>query len=333
MSISGKTFGSWVVIKDVGNSKWLCRCKCGKYKEVKKYSLIHGKSKSCGCSYKYTINIGDVYNNLLVESSYLDKERQRTVYICKCLLCGNTKQVLGKDLARGKVKSCGCLVRSINGQSKTRLYSIWKAMTNRCQNKMHKAYNRYGGRGIICMWQTFEEFKHDMYDSYLAHVKEFGEKNTTIDRIDPNGNYCKENCRWATYKVQNNHLRPRIDREDILGERFGRLVVQALDTTKTKAYYICKCDCGNEVVVIRNSLLDGMTRSCGCLHRDRCSSDDSWFINKKFNKLTVIDFAYIKNRRKYYRCICDCGNLTVARGSDLKNGHKKTCGKCKKESV
>lgn len=263
------------------------------------------------------------------------KDKSDTYAYCQCA-CGNKKWVRFRDLSRGHTKSCGCLAKSANGLSRTRIYRIWNSMKERCLNPNCGNYKYYGGRGIMidALWlDNFLNFYNDMYDSYLAHVKEFGEKNTTIDRIDPNGNYCKENCRWATYKVQNNHLRPRIDREDILGERFGRLVVQALDTTKTKAYYICKCDCGNEVVVIRNSLLDGMTRSCGCLHRDRCSSDDSWFINKKFNKLTVIDFAYIKNRRKYYRCICDCGNLTVARGSDLKNGHKKTCGKCKKESV
>lgn len=263
------------------------------------------------------------------------KDKNDTYAYCQCA-CGNKKWVRFRDLCRGHTKSCGCLAKSIDGLSRTRIYRIWRGMKQRCFNPNFRGYKYYGGRGIAVddLWaDNFLNFYSDMFESYCNHVKVHGEKNTTLDRIDPNGNYCKDNCRWATYKEQNSHLRPRIDREDILGKRFGRLVVQALDTTKTKAYYICKCDCGNEVVVIRNSLLDGMTRSCGCLHRDRCSSDDSWFINKKFNKLTVIDFAYIKNHRKYYRCICDCGNLTVSRGSDLKNGHKKTCGKCKKESV
>ena len=52
------------------------------------------------------------------------------------------------------------------------------------------------------LWNSFEEFKNDMYESYVAHVKEYWERDTTIDRIDPSWNYCKENCRWATIKEQ-----------------------------------------------------------------------------------------------------------------------------------
>ena len=52
------------------------------------------------------------------------------------------------------------------------------------------------------LWNSFEEFKNDMYESYLAHVKEYWEKDTTIDRINPYKDYCKENCRWATIKEQ-----------------------------------------------------------------------------------------------------------------------------------
>ena len=55
------------------------------------------------------------------------------------------------------------------------------------------------------MWNSFEEFRGDMEDSFNKHIQKHGAKNTTIDRIDSSGNYSKENCRWATYKVQNDN--------------------------------------------------------------------------------------------------------------------------------
>ena len=93
-----------------------------------------------------------------------------------------------------------------HGMYGTRFYNIFKSIKSRCNNKNTREYNFYGGRGIKIIWIDFLSFKNDMYESYLEHLK--NNSYTSIDRYpDKNGNYCKENCRWATQKEQTRNTR------------------------------------------------------------------------------------------------------------------------------
>ena len=99
-----------------------------------------------------------------------------------------------------------------HGMKGTRFYRIWVGMKTRCYNPKHPWYKHYGARGIVTCeeWKKFDNFMHDMLGTYNQHVTDFGEVNTSIDRINPDIGYNKQNCRWATKLEQSNNARNNI---------------------------------------------------------------------------------------------------------------------------
>lgn len=164
---------------------------------------------------------GNRYGRLTVVCRAGSNKKGIAKWLCKCD-CGGETIVLGSKLRRGETKSCGCFeqeTRVSNGHkrmqpthnmSRLRLYDVWHGMKARCYRKTHPYYKDYGGRGIsVC-----DEWANDFY-AFAAWALSHGydEKapkgKCTLDRIDPDGDYCPENCRFADMVVQQNNRRDR----------------------------------------------------------------------------------------------------------------------------
>jgi len=178
----------------------------------------------------------------ICDSDVRDRSRQK-FYRFRCD-CGVEKDIGPAAVRRGEVVSCGCYARMRRKESNTKhgmvgtpTYNTWDSMIQRCTNPNNKRYVDYGGRGItVCAeWFDFSNFLKDM------GIKPSG---TSIDRIDNNGGYCKENCKWSdVYEQAKNKRVPVVNTSGCVGVSYNKLkkkwmsYITRFGKTKFLGYY------------------------------------------------------------------------------------------------
>lgn len=158
------------------------------------------------------IKIGEKYNGLTVVEEPYSTGKGRKVK-CQCE-CGNIVDVGVWHLTSGNTKYCGCRLNTKDRKSNykhglchSRLNNIWYKMKYRCENPNYKEYEYYGGRGIkVC-----DEWKNDFLSFYNWAINNGYQDGLSIDRINTNGNYSPDNCKWATAEEQGNNKRNNIN--------------------------------------------------------------------------------------------------------------------------
>lgn len=211
--------------------------------------------------------------------------------LCKCD-CGNVKILKKSTIVSGNTKSCGCITRG----PKIKSY-IGKKFNHLTIIKENGGYKTK----VICRCDCGNIVEAKKQDVILEEKKYCGDKN----------------CPYKTIKIK------RIT-ENIIGKKFNSLTVleefyvkdsKGYNTTKVR----CRCDCGNIIETAKNNVINGHTKSCGCLRKTKSIIDRT---GQKFNHLTIIK-ELGKNR---VVCKCDCGNIKEFNKSYVINGYSKSCG-------
>lgn len=214
--ITGKRFGRLIVVRKTDQKPkdrylWECICDCGNTVYLPANGLKSGNNVSCGCKLKERIINIDFTGQRIGKLLIVKKSESSDGWICLCD-CGNEIIVKSRELKHKNTKSCGCLNNELlrernkkmatHRMSNSRLYGIWAKMKVRCTKIENKDYDNYGARGISFYkeWESFEPFME------WAMNNGYNEK-LTLDRIDVNGDYEPDNCRWITMKEQASNKR------------------------------------------------------------------------------------------------------------------------------
>ena len=200
---------------------------------------------------KFIDRAGQKFGRLKIVKRVGTTTSKQPLWECVCD-CGSIKNVDSCSLVTGNTVSCGCYLKekiTKHGGWKNASYNTWRAMLRRCTNSKDKDYPKYGAVGVtVCQeWFDYKNFVGDMGEPQGAQ---------TLDRIDPYGNYTKDNCRWATPTIQARNTRvPKKSFSGVVGVvrvRNGKWL--AAITASKKRYYSKVCNTIEEAAVARKDL-------------------------------------------------------------------------------
>lgn len=292
IDLTGQKYGKLTVIERCenigGRTAWICKCECGNIVKVKSNSLRTGNTKTCGKCNRYEDLAGKKFGKLTVLKKDNREDKQNAYWICKCD-CGNVKSIAAKNLKSGATQSCGCI--------KDEKFNLldYEFDTYKVIEKSVDKDNNHLKWKCICL--------------NCGNIIE-----TTGTKIRTNK---VPKCSCVKDKDKENEMINKI---------FGKLkVVNKAYIKNGRIYWNCICmECGKETIVSGTDLRTGNKKICTDCSRKLKRID---ITNKKFGKLTAIEFLYTDSKRNsVWKCLCDCGNITTARITDLRNGRMKSCG-------
>jgi len=228
---------------------------------------------------KENINTNDFGDFVLLKDLGSRNERdQHHVGLFKCNICGREKEVNINVMANDVGTSHMYCINHPDVRFTLHFKSLFNNMKTRCNNPNYEKFHRYGGRGITCDYEYLIDFYDDFYDLYLKHVEQYGEKETTIDRINADGNYTKDNIRFATNLEQ---FRNRTDMRS----------VKIIDTINGDEWYFNSIGYAAEFFNISRTRLDNILYDRKGLFHNRYTCN--YYDNTIIKPILIMQDPYI----------------------------------------
>ncbi|WP_304068190.1 AP2 domain-containing protein [Megamonas hypermegale] len=328
---TGKTFNSLTIFKELGHNEVLCKClECNSIKKFRKDRVVNGVIKNCGCIPKEKPNSVNLVGKTFGRLKVIKKIQNNPVkWLCKCTVCGHVTTVLTSNLIRHKGIACFPCSKKNTAKImriKKKKFNIDGTNITVIKDRKINSNNKSGFSGV---------FFRPKLNKWEAKI---GIKNTLISlgKFDT-----KEEAVNARKEAEEKYFNPVVEKfedaatrkkrgkkpVDIVGKKFSMLtVLDDLGNGKV----LCRCDCGNVEEFSKTNIINGHTKSCGCLRgstaKERNLKD---LTGQKFNMLTILkELGHNK-----VLCRCDCGNIKEVTKSQVIRGMTKSCGCLQKTAL